>query len=252
MIVDTEELGEMDASEFHVRRLNAKEVLTSIKRRNFIFPVEDGRVKISGEDQDLRTYILIQDSPDRGEEQDNIRWESDKSSSILQQDSSWYAREVNSDFWSILGYFINRHHQVNLYLSTEKSFPLKYIDVVRTIDTTLDVMSEKRIEDYWNVRVQRDLSDAWTSFTRFIVLNEKSLDEFSWIGRESDDNVWPDSVCLIHRNAKKSKNEASRNQSSKMSEVYVIIFFIDPDDEEFKRLMKNYCRKLEMSMSAVM
>ena len=30
------------------------------------------------------------------------------------------------------------------------------------------------------------------------------------------------------------------------------IFFIDPDDEEFKRLMKNARRKLEISMSAAM
>ena len=37
---------------------------------------------------------------------------------------------------------------------------------------TLDVMSEKRIEDYWNVGGDKELSDAWTGFTRFIVLNE--------------------------------------------------------------------------------
>ena len=32
MIADTEELEEMDASELHGRRLNAKEVLTPMKR----------------------------------------------------------------------------------------------------------------------------------------------------------------------------------------------------------------------------
>ena len=42
---------------------------------------------------------------------------------------------------------------VKLYVPTDESFPtpLKYIDVMRTTDTTLDVMSEKHIEDYWNV-----------------------------------------------------------------------------------------------------
>ena len=30
------------------------------------------------------------------------------------------------------------------------------------------------------------------------------------------------------------------------------IYFIDPDDEEFKRLMKNACRKLEIPMPAAM
>ena len=52
----------------------------------------------------------------------------------------------------------------------EESFPtpLKYIDVTRTTHTSLDVLLEKHIEDYWNVDEDRELSDAWTGFTRFI------------------------------------------------------------------------------------
>ena len=61
--------------------LSAKEVLTSMKGDNFIFPIEDGTVKLSGGDQDLRTSTIIQDSPDRGEEEDNLRGESEGSSS---------------------------------------------------------------------------------------------------------------------------------------------------------------------------
>ena len=56
-----------------------EEVLTPLRGEHFIFPVADGTVKISGEDQDLRTSTLIRDSPDRGEEQDNLRGESDGS-----------------------------------------------------------------------------------------------------------------------------------------------------------------------------
>ena len=47
VIADIEELEEMDASELHARRLNAKEVLTPMKGDNFKFPAADGRVKIS-------------------------------------------------------------------------------------------------------------------------------------------------------------------------------------------------------------
>ena len=36
---------EMDASELHARRLNAREVLTPMKADYFIFPVADGTVK---------------------------------------------------------------------------------------------------------------------------------------------------------------------------------------------------------------
>ena len=41
MVADIEELEEMDASELHARRFNAKEVLTPMKSDNFIFPVAD-------------------------------------------------------------------------------------------------------------------------------------------------------------------------------------------------------------------
>ena len=76
MVADIEELEEMDASELHAQRLNAKEVSTPMKGEKFIFPVADGTVKISGEDQDLRTSTLIGDRPDRGEEQGDLRPES--------------------------------------------------------------------------------------------------------------------------------------------------------------------------------
>ena len=51
-----------------------------MKGENFRFPIADGTVKISGGDQDLRTSTLIRDSPDRGEEHDNLRGESEGSS----------------------------------------------------------------------------------------------------------------------------------------------------------------------------
>ena len=81
MVADIEELEEMDASELHARRLNAKEVLTPIKGDTFIFQVADGTVKLSGGDQVLRTSTLIWDRPELGEEQGNLQGESDGSSS---------------------------------------------------------------------------------------------------------------------------------------------------------------------------
>ena len=82
--------------------------------------------------------------------QDNLRGESDGSSSTPRQDSSWCDGEVKSDFYSLSRDFIYRHHgepRVKLYVLTEESFPnrLKYIDVSRTTDTMLDVMLEKEL-----------------------------------------------------------------------------------------------------------
>ena len=85
------------------------------------------------------------------------------------------------------GSFIYRHHvepRVNLYSPREESFPIppKYIDVSRTSHTNLDVKQEKRIDDYWNIDGSRDLSDPWTGFTQFTLLEEKPPDGYMWSG----------------------------------------------------------------------
>ena len=54
-------------------------------------PVEPQPMELlSGGDQVLRTSTLIQDRPDRGEEQGNLPGESDGSSPTPLRDSSWY------------------------------------------------------------------------------------------------------------------------------------------------------------------
>ena len=86
------------------------------------------------------------------------------------------------------GNFIYRHHvepRVKLYSPREESVPvpLKYIDVSRTTQTNLDVKQEKRIDDYWNVDGLRELSDPWTVFTQFTLLEEKPPEGYMRSGR---------------------------------------------------------------------
>ena len=66
MVADIEELEEMDVSELHVRRLNTKEVLATMKDDTFIFLVVDELIEISGRDQRLGISFLIRDRSDRG------------------------------------------------------------------------------------------------------------------------------------------------------------------------------------------
>ena len=85
-------------------------------------------------------------------------------------------REARNDFWSLEGDY--RHHvapRVQILVPKEESFPipLEYIDVTRTTRTILNVLQETRIDDHWNVDVDRNLSDLWTRFTKFTLLNEK-------------------------------------------------------------------------------
>ena len=97
------------------------------------------------------------------------------------------AGEAINDFWSMSGNFIYRHHvepRVKLYSPREESFPipLKYMDVTRTTHTNLDVKQERRIDDYWNIDGSGDLSDPWTGFTQFTLLEEKPPEGYMWSG----------------------------------------------------------------------
>ena len=162
----------------------------SKKKGEFIFPVSDGRIKLSGGDQELRTSTLVRHRPIQGES--NIDFLGESEGSLPQpHDSFPDAGEAINDFWSMSGSFIYRHHvepRVHLYSPREESFPipLTYIDASRTTQTNLDVMQESRIDDYWNIDGSRDLSDSfldrfhsvysvrWETSRRVCVVQEKS------------------------------------------------------------------------------
>ena len=203
LIADLEELETMDASEIYSKRLNAKEVIFP-KLGELIFPVEDGRIKTSGGDQELRTSTLVRHRPIQGE--GHVEFLGEPEGCLPKtQDSFLDAGEAIHDFWSMSRNFIYRHHdkpRVALYSPREESFPvpLKYIDVTRTTHTNLDVKLEKRIDDYWNIDGSRDLSDPWTGFTQFTLLDEKAPDGCTWSGERltrkqltsRPDHLWPE------------------------------------------------------------
>ena len=137
------------------------------------------------------------------------------------------------------GSFIYRHHvepRVKLYSPREESFPipLKYIDVTRTSHTNLDVKQEKRIDDYWNIDGSRDLSDPWTGFTQFTLLDEKAPDGYTWSGERLT--------------RKQSEEKIHLDNARKLWGIY----FIDPEDKEFKETIKNARKKLETSVAPAM
>ena len=97
-----------------------------------------------GRDHEVRESTLRQDQPvmsqDLGEE---LQGHSERSQLTETQDDP----EARNDFWSIEGVFIYRHHtepRVQLHVPKEESFPipLKYIDLPRTTNTSLDVLQE--------------------------------------------------------------------------------------------------------------
>ena len=127
-----------------------------------------------------------------------------------------------NDFWSMSGNFIYRHHdepRVKLYSPREESFPipLKYIDVSRTTHTNLDVKQEKRMDDYWNIDGSRDLSDPWTGFTQFTLLEEKPPARIYVVQGETDKtaaNIQARSFMAraLDQNGKKCQAEGERQK----------------------------------------
>ena len=241
------------------KRLNAKDVIFLKEKGEFIFPIADGRIKLLGGDKDLRTSTLIRQRPIQGDSHVAFLGESE-GSLPPPHDSFLDAGEAINDFWSVSGNFIYRHRvepRVKLYSPREESFPipLKYFDVSRTTCTNLNVKQENRIDDNWNVDGSRDLSDSWTGFTQFTPVEEKPPDEFLWFGwrltrkqlTSRPDHLWPEIWKTMGRNAK-LKEKLHLDNAQKLRGIY----FIDPEDREFKETVKHARKKVETSVAPAM
>ena len=210
---------------------------------------------------------MIWDHPIRGKDQRYFLGESEGSSPPPPQDSYPDASEARNDFWSMSGNFIYRHHvepRVKLYSPREEPFPnpRKYIDVSRTAHTNLDVKQERRIDDYWNVHGSRDVSDSWTGFTQITLLEEKPPDGYMWSrwrltkrqATSRPDHYWPELWIGMARNAKLREKLEWAIKKPKLDNARRLrgIYFIDPEDKEFKETIKNARRKLETPMAPAM
>ena len=138
--------------------------------------------------------------------------------------------EARADLWSIQGDMIYRRHnepRVQLYVAKEETFPipLKYIDVTRSTHTDLDVLQEKRIDDYWNLDSNRHLSDSWRGFTKLTLLKEKPYKGYMWSETDKDSSdyqtrLWPEVWTNIGKAAQNREKQewAQRNRSFTMLE----------------------------------
>ena len=265
LVADLEELETMDASKIYSKRLNAKVVIFP-KEGEFIFPIADGRIKTLGGDQELRTSTLVRHRPIQGESNIDFLGESERSLPPP-QDSFLDAGEAMNDFWSVSGNFMYRHHvepRVKLYSPRDESFPipLKYIDVSRTTHTNLDVKQENRIDDYWNIDGSRDLSDPWTGFTQFTLLEEEPPDGYMWSGERltrrqltfRPDHLWPELWIKLGINAKLKEKQKWSHEKFHLENARKLrgIYFIDPEDKEFKETIENARKKLETSVAPAM
>ena len=120
---------------------------------------------------------------------------------------------------------------------------LKYIDVTRTTDTTLYVMRNVLkitgpLMEKGNCRIK------WTCVTRFIALNETPPDGYTWSGwrltrkqsTSRPDKLWPEMRKHVSDASKRYEKQKWAIEKPKLDNAKRLcgIYFIDPEDEEFK------------------
>ena len=106
------------------------------------------------------------------------------------------------------------------------------------------------------------MSDTWTGFTRFTVLNEKPPDGNSWsrgtLTRKQTtsrpDTLWPEIWKDMSDASKRKEKQKLAIEKPELDNARTLrgIHFIDRDDGEFKDVMKNARRTLEVPMPAAM
>ena len=104
----------------------------------------------------------------------------------------------------------------------------------------------------------RDLSDPWTGFTQFTLLEETSRRIFVVRGRltgkqltSRPDYLWPELCKSMGKNAKLKEKQKWSNEKIHLENTRKLrgIYFIDPEDKEFKETIKNAREKLETSVA---
>ena len=126
----------------------------------------------------------------------------------------------------------------------------------------MDVKQERRIDDYWNIDGSRDLSDSWTGFTQFTLVEEKPPDGYMWSGWRLTrkqltsrlDHLWPELWEKMGNNLKLKERQKWSHEKPQLDNARKLrgIYFIDPEDKEFKETIKNARKKLGTSVAPAM
>ena len=119
-----------------------KEIIILQSGENIRFPTADCTVKLSGRDHEIQNSTSMQDQPSRSEElSGDLRGSSDE---CHPKDTTTVDGQARNDFGRSKGIYIYHHYvepRVQLHVPKEET-PLKYIDVVRTAHTTINVLLE--------------------------------------------------------------------------------------------------------------
>ena len=176
----------------------------------------DGSAKLSVRDYELQEPSLRRKSTVRRKRERvsvEILKAKRKSLSRQNQEMTLKPAKIFGPFKVTSFTVITLNREFNCMRRKKETFlvPLKYIDVMRSTNTDLDVAPEKRIDDYWNIDEDRRFSDSWTGFSKFTVLEGTPPKGYTWSGERltknqtttRPDHVWPEALSRIGKAAQR-------------------------------------------------
>ena len=113
-------------------------------------------------------------------------------------------------------------------------------------------MQERRIDDYWNIDGSRELSDSWTGFTQFTLLEEKPPEGYMWSGGRLTKRQVTSRPDYLNAELREKHKWAIEKPKLDNARRLRGIYFFDPEDKEFKETIENASRKWETPMAPAM
>ena len=164
-VLDAENLNHADG----LGSVYIKTVKDIIVPKVFTFPVADGVVS---QPEDRCRQQCLEEEEDDDDQCGSQEPLFPPLSSQSAPDTSSDGASFNSDFWSMSGEYLVRHHifpREHLYSPGDDCpFPIKWLDVHRETNTNFEA-SEKHIKDYWDGSNECDVPqfDYWVGYTKF-------------------------------------------------------------------------------------
>ena len=148
---------------------------------------------------------------------------------------------------------ITVNHNYNSMCRRKKHTPFHF-NTLMLHHTGLEIMQERKIDDYWNVDSCKPLSVFWRGFTKIHFIEREPPKGYMW-SRERltkiqttirPDHVWPEFWMKIGKAAQNREKQEWAKKKSKLDNARKLrgIYFIDPDDKEYSEILKNARRNL--------
>ena len=99
--------------------------------------------------------------------------------------------KISGVFWGNYKYQNHVARRTKLHvLKDDVPILVNYIDVQRRTKTSIDLIHEATVDDYWNIDGDKSLSEPWISVTRFELLNKNPPQGHLWVqGRLTKNQV---------------------------------------------------------------